>query len=119
MLPAVNGASIVLPNVFFATDSFKLKSNSFAELEKVVRFMTVNSKIKIEISGHTDNKGNENHNKVLSEKRAKAIFDYLVAKGITSSRMTYAGYASTKPIANNDSEEGRALNRRTEIKIIQ
>lgn len=119
LIPAINGASIVLPNVFFATDSFKLKSNSFAELEKLVRFMIVNKDLKIEISGHTDNTGNEIHNKTLSEKRAKAIFDYLVSKGIPSSRMKYAGYASTKPIASNDTEVGRALNRRTEIKIIQ
>lgn len=119
MLPAIDGASIILPNVFFTTDSFNLKSNSFAELDKLVRFMIVNNDLKIEISGHTDNTGNENHNKTLSEKRAQAIFDYLVSKGIPSSRMIYAGYASTKPIAPNDTEDGRALNRRTEIKIIQ
>jgi len=81
--------------------------------------MVVNPHIKIEISGHTDNTGNDAHNKLLSEKRAQAVYNFLIAKGIPANRMTYAGYGSLKPIASNDTPEGKALNRRTELKIIQ
>ena len=73
--------------------------------------------MKIEISGHTDNKGTADYNKKLSESRAKAVLDYLVKKGISPDRMTSAGYGMEKPMAANDSEGGRQLNRRTEFEI--
>ncbi|NSW44388.1 MAG: PD40 domain-containing protein [Bacteroidales bacterium] len=119
LLPIEVGASMVLPNVFFKTDSFQLKKNSYTELEKIVQFMMVNHHIKIEISGHTDNTGNDAYNQLLSEKRAQAVYNFLIAKGIPANRMKYVGYGSSKPLDTNDTTEGKALNRRTELKIIQ
>ncbi len=116
--PIKPGKSIVLPNIFFETDSFRLKPNSYAELNKVVKFLNDNPTVKIEISGHTDNSGQENYNKQLSEKRAKAVYQYIINRNIDSSRVSYVGYGSSKPIATNSTVEGKALNRRTEMKIV-
>ena len=74
--------------------------------------------MKIEVGGYTDNTGNAAMNKILSEKRAKAVYDYFVSKGIENSRMSYAGYGSLNPIAENYTVAGQKLNRRIEIKII-
>jgi len=73
--------------------------------------------LKIEISGHTDNKGSAKANQALSERRAKTVVDYLLGQGILKDRLTYKGYGQTQPIATNDTDEGRQLNRRTEFKI--
>lgn len=73
--------------------------------------------MKIEISGHTDNKGSAEYNKKLSENRAKSVQEYLVKKGISPDRMSFAGYGFDRPIAPNDNEGGRQLNRRTEFEI--
>ncbi len=116
--PIKIGNKVVLKNIFFETDSYGLKDESKAELKKLIDFMNINTKIKIEISGHTDNVGTAAHNNVLSENRAKSVYDYLVANGIDKTRMTYKGYGFDKPIATNDTEEGRALNRRTEFKVM-
>ena len=75
--------------------------------------------MKIEIGGHTDNIGSQEHNLKLSQNRAKAVFDYLVANGINSSRLSYKGYSFSKPISNNETEQGRALNRRTEFIVTE
>jgi outer membrane protein OmpA-like peptidoglycan-associated protein/tetratricopeptide (TPR) repeat protein len=112
------GEKIVLPNIFFDTDSFSIKPVSFPELDKLVSFLEENKKIKIEIGGHTDNTGSVAYNKLLSEKRAKAVYDYLLSKNIEPSRMTYKGYGSSSPLGSNETEKGKALNRRTEIKIL-
>ena len=112
------GESFVLRNVFFDFDKSTLKKESEVELNKLVGYLTSNKGIKIEIGGHTDNQGSESYNERLSNDRAKAVYDYLVNKGIDSNRMTYKGYGMSKPIASNDTEEGRALNRRTEFTII-
>ncbi|MDR1951119.1 MAG: OmpA family protein, partial [Bacteroidales bacterium] len=112
------GESIVLKNIFFETNEFRLKPESTQELERLVKFMRENPSIRIEISGHTDNVGTESLNQRLSENRAKAVYDFLVNRGITSNRLTYAGYGMSKPIEPNDTEEGRAKNRRTEIQIL-
>jgi outer membrane protein OmpA-like peptidoglycan-associated protein len=80
--------------------------------------MKENPRMRIEIAGHTDNVGTYEYNQKLSNGRAKAIYDYLVKAGIDASRMTYKGYAYDKPVADNATEEGRALNRRTEFTII-
>ncbi len=116
--PIAIGNKVVLKNIFFETDSYQLKEESEAELNKLIQFLNLNTKIKIEISGHTDNIGTSAHNNILSENRAKSVYDYLVAKGIDKARMTYKGYGFNKPIATNDTEAGRALNRRTEFKVI-
>ena len=111
------GETIVLKNIFFDTDQFDLKQESTVELQKLVELLTKNPKLKIEISGHTDNQGSKLHNQTLSENRAKAVYDYLVSKGIAANRLTYKGYGDTQPIADNNTEEGRALNRRTQFKV--
>jgi outer membrane protein OmpA-like peptidoglycan-associated protein len=74
--------------------------------------------MRIEISGHTDNRGSAELNQKLSENRAKAVVDYLVAKGINPSRLEYKGYGKDQPIATNDTDAGRQENRRTEFKIL-
>lgn len=108
---------IVLKNVFFDTDKSDLKSESFVELQKLVDLLKKNKTMKIEISGHTDNQGGKAHNQTLSQNRAKAVYDYLVLNGIEAVRLTFKGYGDTQPIADNATEEGRALNRRTEFKV--
>lgn len=108
---------IVLKNIFFDTDKFDLKQESTAELKKLTELLTKNPTLKIEISGHTDNKGAKAYNQTLSQNRAKAVYDYLIANGISSNRLTYKGYGDTQPIADNTTEEGRAKNRRTEFKV--
>lgn len=74
--------------------------------------------LKVEIGGHTDNVGDDSSNQVLSDNRAKAVRDWLIENGIAADRLTHKGYGETEPIASNDTEEGRAQNRRTELKII-
>lgn len=112
------GKKDILRNVFFDTDSYMLKPESKSELDRLVIFMKMNPGIKIEVSGHTDDHGAEQHNLTLSENRAKAVTIYLVSNGkIAISRLTYRGYGETQPLAPNLTEKGRALNRRTEFMI--
>lgn len=113
------GERIVLRNVFFETDSYLLKPESYTELQEVVDLLVKNKELKVEIGGHTDNVGTEAYNKQLSEKRAKAVKDYLVTKGVKAERLKYKGYGFDQPIDDNNTEEGRARNRRTEIKVIE
>ena len=112
------GKSVVLNNLFFDTDQFFLKPESKSELTKFYEFLASNTEIHVEISGHTDNVGGASHNQVLSQNRAKAVFDYLIKEGISSDRITYKGYGDSSPISTNDTKEGRAINRRTEFRII-
>jgi outer membrane protein OmpA-like peptidoglycan-associated protein/tetratricopeptide (TPR) repeat protein len=113
------GASIVLKNIFFDFDKATLRDESKAELENLYQFMMENPEIRIEISGHTDNKGKDKYNQKLSERRAESVVEYLVAKGIDKKRLVAKGYGASKPIATNDTDEGRQENRRTELKIIK
>ena len=115
--PIKAGESIVLKNIFYDTDKFDLKSESKTELYKLIQFLNKNPKIHFEISGHTDNVGSKPYNQVLSEKRAKTVYDYLIAAGIVSSKLTYKGYGDSKPIATNAADDGRTQNRRTEFLI--
>ena len=117
--PIKVGEKVVLKNIFFETDSYELKLESKAELEKLIYYMKENPGIKVEISGHTDNVGSKEHNKKLSHNRAKSVFEYLTQDFPSlTERLTYKGYDYSEPIATNDTEEGRAKNRRTEFKII-
>ncbi len=109
---------VVLKNVFFDTDKYDLKEKSKIELDILVKFLTKNSAVKIELGGHTDNVGSAKSNQILSENRAKSVFDYLVGKGIAKERLTTKGYGDTKPIADNSTDAGKAENRRTEFKVI-
>jgi outer membrane protein OmpA-like peptidoglycan-associated protein len=116
--PIKKNQSIVLKNIFFDTDKYDLKAESSVELNKLLDLMKENPAIKVEISGHTDNVGTDEHNLKLSENRAKAVYDYLSSKGIAQNRMVYKGYGKSKPIDTNNTEEGRANNRRTEFMIV-
>ena len=116
--PIEKGVTVVLKNIFFKTDSYDLLPDSYTELGKVVEYMNANPKMKIEIGGHTDNVGTKAYNKTLSENRAKSVYNYLVSQGIAKERLSYSGYDFSVPIATNDTEEGRAQNRRTEFKVV-
>jgi outer membrane protein OmpA-like peptidoglycan-associated protein len=113
------GQTVVLKNVFFETASYDLKSESYSELERLSKLLKDYPKLKIEISGHTDSIGTESYNQRLSTNRAKAVYAYLLTKGISSQKITYKGYGSTKPIESNKTEEGRAANRRTAFTILE
>jgi len=111
------GAKIVLRNIFFDFDKATLRPESNIEIERLRKVLIEYPTMKIELSGHTDNKGSSDYNKKLSQSRAKAVLDYLVKKGISPDRMTFAGYGFDSPMAPNDSDAGRQLNRRTEFEI--
>ncbi|HEY6505980.1 MAG TPA: OmpA family protein, partial [Chitinophagaceae bacterium] len=110
-------AMIVLNNIFFDVNKFVLKPESQVELDKIVQLLKENPKLKIEISGHTDNAGKPADNLTLSNNRAKAVVNYLASNGIARQRLVAKGYGQAKPAADNKTEEGRARNRRTEMKV--
>jgi outer membrane protein OmpA-like peptidoglycan-associated protein len=112
------GAKMVLNNIFFETNKATIKPESEGELELLANLLIENPTIRLEISGHTDNVGSYRANQKLSEARAKSVVEYLVAKGVGSSRLEYKGYAFNQPVADNNTPEGRAQNRRVEFKVI-
>lgn len=115
----VVGTRSVLRNIYFDFDKATFKDESYNELNKLQNMMASNPGMSIEISGHTDNIGSKAYNKSLSQRRANAVKDYLVNKGIDSRRVTAAGYGEEKPLASNDDErDGRELNRRVEFKVL-
>ena len=114
------GETSVLRHVFFDTGKATLKPESFDELDKLLLMMQQNTKVRVEIGGHTDNVGSHDINLQLSQKRAVAVKSYMTSKGIEGKRVTAVGYAETKPLVSNDDEEGgRAINRRVEFKVLQ
>jgi outer membrane protein OmpA-like peptidoglycan-associated protein len=108
---------IVLSEVLFAVNSYKLREELYPKLDSIAEFMKRNPRTKIEISGHTDATGKEPHNLRLSENRADAVAEYIVDKGIETTRVKFNGYGSSRPIAGNDTEQERRKNRRVEILI--
>ncbi len=118
LIPIEVNASVVLKNVFFDVNKAELKPESMIELDKVVQLLKENPTIKIEIDGHTDNVGKPADNLTLSNNRAKAVINYFLYKGITADRLSSKGFGETKPVADNTSEQGRAKNRRTELKVV-
>jgi len=108
---------IDLPNVNFAFDKAELTQDSFRILDDAVATLNRHKNVKIEVAGHTDSVGTDNYNLDLSDRRAAVVRDYLISKGINADRMTSAGYGESRPIASNDSDAGRARNRRTELVI--
>ena len=116
--PIEAGAFIVLKNIFFDVNKFQLKQESLTELDKVSMLLNDNPKLNIQISGHTDNVGKSADNLALSLNRAKAVTAYLLGKGIDPKRITSKGYGASKPVSSNDTEQGKALNRRTELSVI-
>jgi outer membrane protein OmpA-like peptidoglycan-associated protein/tetratricopeptide (TPR) repeat protein len=111
-------ARIVLKNIFFETNRFELSPISQTELDKLVVLLTENPTLRIEISGHTDNVGKAETNLLLSDNRARSVVEYLASKKVDAKRLSHKGYGLTKPIADNSTEEGRAQNRRTEMRVI-
>ncbi|MBC7863632.1 MAG: PD40 domain-containing protein [Bacteroidia bacterium] len=119
MLKLDTGKSIVLENVYFDTDSAVLRPESHPELDKLIQFLNTNPKVSIEISGHTDNTGDKKKNQILSEKRAKAVYQYILSKSdVEPTRMKYKGYGDKFPRRKNDTAQNKQLNRRTEYKVI-
>jgi outer membrane protein OmpA-like peptidoglycan-associated protein/tetratricopeptide (TPR) repeat protein len=116
--PIEANAHIILKNVFFDTKKIDLKTESITELDNVVRFMNENPTMKILISGYTDNVGKPADNLTLSKGRAVAVVNYLVNKGIKNERLSFKGNGETNPVSDNNTESGRALNRRTELSIV-
>jgi outer membrane protein OmpA-like peptidoglycan-associated protein/tetratricopeptide (TPR) repeat protein len=116
--PIEVNAAVVLRNIFFDVNKYELKNESQVELDRIVQLLQDNPTVKIQIEGHTDNVGTAADNLKLSENRAKSVINYLVIKGIAANRLTPKGFGATKPIADNKTEEGRAQNRRTELKVI-
>jgi outer membrane protein OmpA-like peptidoglycan-associated protein/tetratricopeptide (TPR) repeat protein len=114
------GNIFVLRNIYFDFDKSVLKPASNKELNNLLELLQKNPDMVIEIAGHTDSKGSDEYNQVLSKKRAQAVVNWLVSKGISKNRLSYEGYGESRPLASNDDEEeGRELNRRTEFKIIK
>lgn len=119
LIPLQAGAKVVMKNVFFETDRFDLLEPSKVELNKLADLLAKNPKLKVELGGHTDNVGKDDYNLTLSENRAKAVMTYLVENGIAPERLTYKGYGKTQPVDTNETEAGRANNRRTEFKVVE
>jgi len=117
--PIKEGQSMSLHNVFFAFDSWELREESLIELDKLYNLMENNPGLVIEIGGHTDSTGSEDHNIVLSEKRAIVVRDYLIQRGLSQERLKYRGYGEQVPLFDNSSEEGKRKNRRTDIRILK
>ncbi len=116
--PIEANASVILKNVFFDTKKTELKPESITELDNVVILMNENPKLKIQIGGHTDNVGKPEDNLKLSLGRSVAVINYLLGKRIKNDRLNFKGFGETKSIADNKTEQGRALNRRTELSVV-
>jgi len=118
LIPVKAGVEMDLHNIYFETDSFRILPQSEPELRKLVDFLTENPVLEVEVQGHTDNTGMAENNRKLSEKRAQSVVGFLVSRGIDQERLQWAGYGEENPVATNETEEGRRLNRRTTIKIL-
>lgn len=116
--PIEADATIVLRNIFFDVNKSEIKSESFSELDKLVTLLKENPTLTIQINGHTDNVGSAADNMKLSKDRAESVVRYLVGKGIPVSRLSSRGFGATEPVASNSTEQGKARNRRTELKVI-
>jgi OmpA-OmpF porin, OOP family len=119
LVPIEIGQVVRLNNVFFDFDKWDLRSESFVELDRVVKLLSENPSIEIEMSAHTDNRGSDEYNFKLSDNRARSVMEYILSKGIAPSRIRSQGYGETKPVATNDTDENRQLNRRVEFTILK
>jgi outer membrane protein OmpA-like peptidoglycan-associated protein/tetratricopeptide (TPR) repeat protein len=114
------GVTRVLRNIYFDFDKATLRKDSNSELNNLYKFLVSNPGVKLRIDGHTDSKGSKEYNKYLSQKRSEEVVNWLVSKGISRDRLSAKGFGESKPLASNDDEdEGRELNRRTEFVIIE
>jgi outer membrane protein OmpA-like peptidoglycan-associated protein/tetratricopeptide (TPR) repeat protein len=116
--PLIANASVVLKNIFFDVNSTDLNESSTAELNQLLALLKENPTLQIQINGHTDNVGKPADNLKLSNGRAQSVVNYLVKNGIDAKRLRFQGFGATQPIADNSTEEGRAKNRRTELKVL-
>jgi len=107
-----------LENVYFEFAKSNLKPESYPALNELVELLKAETTMKIEISGHTDNVGTPQSNMILSQNRAESVRQYLISKGIAPTRVKAVGYGDTIPVATNETELGRQMNRRTEVKIL-
>ena len=119
LTPIRTNAIIRLNNLFFDTGKFDLRPESFPELDRLVEFLNARSGISIELQGHTDNVGSTSSNKKLSQDRVNSVKTYLVDKGIKTDRLQAKGFGESKPIGDNDTEEGRQQNRRVQFRIFE
>lgn len=117
--PIEVGQVVRLNNIFFETAKATLKPESFPELDRTVKFLESNKNLEIEIAGHTDDVGPDDYNMKLSKDRAQSVTNYIILNGIDSKRLIVKGYGETRPVAFNQSEEGRAMNRRVEFKVLK
>lgn len=116
--PIQVGANMILKNIFFNTAKYDLLPESIVELDRIVALMKENPTIKIQINGYTDSIGKDADNLVLSEMRAKSVVNYLTSKGIQQTMLSFKGFGASNPVSSNETEEGRAQNRRTEMVVI-
>ncbi|ULQ54826.1 OmpA family protein [Flavihumibacter fluvii] len=116
--PITANATVVLKNIFFETNSISLGTNSQVELDQLVHLLKENPTLQIQINGYTDNVGKAADNLKLSNGRAQSVVNYLGKNGIDPKRLRFQGFGATQPIADNSTEEGRARNRRTELKVV-
>lgn len=112
------GSKIILRNVFFDFDKATLRDESETELNRLIKFLNTYSSVRVEISGHTDSRGSDEYNQSLSQNRAQSVVNYLIINGIDKTRLAFKGYGESQPMASNDTDQGRQLNRRVESKII-
>jgi len=113
------GMTVRLKNIYFDFDKTTLKKESFVELNKVVEFLRSNPSVEIQIEGHTDSKGSDEYNLNLSQGRSQSVVDYLISQGIDGNRLRAQGFGESKPIDTNDTDEGRANNRRVEFTVVK
>jgi outer membrane protein OmpA-like peptidoglycan-associated protein len=117
---AVAGSKLVLRNIYFDFDKVTLMDESLFEINKIYNMLAENSRLVVEISGHTDNIGTKEYNKDLSYRRARAVVNVLTRKGVDAARIMATGYGEEKPIVSNDDErDGREINRRVEFKVMR
>ncbi len=118
LAPIEMEATFALRNLYFDFGSDRLRPESFPELERLKRLLQENPNIRIRFSGHTDNVGSDKYNQKLSERRARAVYEWLRKAGVHPIQMEYIGYGKSRPVASNATEEGRALNRRIEMEVV-
>ena len=119
ILPIKPGAKLLLKEIYFEFNSYELYESSFEEINRVIDLMKQNPKAVVEVTAHTDDKGSDEYNMKLSQKRAQYIVDYMISREIQSARLIPKGYGETQPVVANDTEEHRLKNRRLELKILQ
>lgn len=113
----IEQVNLAAKSIFFQTSSHKLLPNSFPALDQIIQILNNDKNLRLRVEGHTDNVGDQTYNLLLSEKRAKAVVDFLTRHGIDEKRLSWSGYGMQRPITSNETEKGRSTNRRVEIRV--